>query len=145
MSWLQQISGRLGLGSLSAPPTADLLVSFEDDGVSVDAPVGTDRLRSGVLRPGDRIFGDYEIKHLLGAGGFGEVYLAEMNPQGRAGLRYLVTGVPFALKRVRATNPAAVQALRHELRTWGELPQHPNLLRYRFFRVSGNELYIASE
>jgi len=97
------------------------------------------------LQPGDRIFGDYHINRLLGAGGFGEVYLAEMKPQGRAGLRYVVTGVPFALKRVRAIDPNLIKALRLELQTWGELPQHPNLSRYRFFRISGEELYIASE
>jgi serine/threonine protein kinase len=145
MGWLQQLSARLGLRSTGAPPATDLLVTFEGGSVSADAPVHRDAPRAGVLRPGDRIFGDYKINRLLGAGGFGEVYLAEMEPQARAGLRYLVTGVPFALKRVRTFDPSLVQALRHELRTWGELPQHPNLLRYRFFRVAGEELYIASE
>lgn len=145
MSWLQQISAWLGLRPPRAAPTTDFLVTFEGNDVSVDERVQRDAPSSGALRPGDRIFGDYEIKRLLGAGGFGEVYLAEMEPKGRAGLRYVVTGVPFALKRVRAADAGLVQALRHELRIWAELPRHPNLLRYQFFRISGDELYIASE
>src|SRR5690606_37875964 len=94
MGWLKQISARLGLGSPSAPPSVDFLVTFEGNSVTADTPDRSDAPRSGALQPGDRIFGDYHINRLLGAGGFGEVYLAEMKPQGRAGLRYVVTGVP---------------------------------------------------
>lgn len=117
---------------------ADVTVAV-GDAPAAAAPATSAPLPSGQWQPGDRVLGAYVVERLLGAGGFGEVYLVRMQAADGA------PTVPFALKRMKARWDISPEDFRDELRSWAELPQHPNLLPYKFFRLVGDELLIASE
>ena len=81
---------------------------------------------------------DFVVKRHLGRGGMGDVHL----------VRSRSSGNPFAVKRIL---PKWIQNedRRHkflaELRTWIELPEHPNLAACRFFRTADGETLLFAE
>jgi len=88
--------------------------------------------------PGKVVLGDYEVLAGLGQGATGAVYLVQS----------CSTRSRFALKRVVPEliwNPDCRRPLLRELVTWCELPPHPNLVGFRFFRTQGEEIFIFSE
>jgi len=89
-------------------------------------------------QPGDALSGDFVIEKHLGRGGMGDVYLARSRSSGKR----------FAVKRVLPKYCAEARHRREflaELRTWQELPDHPNLAACRFFRTIGGETCIFAE
>ncbi len=82
-----------------------------------------DRLEASVEPP---LLGEYDTLRVLGQGGQGAVRLVRSRTSGRE----------FAVKTLRAEvdDAEARRRLMAELRTWVDLPEHPNLVRCRFFR-----------
>ena len=81
---------------------------------------------------------DFVVQEHLGRGGMGDVYL----------VRSRISGERFAAKRIL---PKLVreerfrQAFLNELRTWIDLPRHPNLTACRFFRTVETDLVVFAE
>ena len=91
-----------------------------------DPSLSTAQRRS--WQPGLEILDDFVVERHLGRGGMGDVYL----------VRRRSTNEPFALKRVLpeyVRDESHHQRLLVELRTWQDLPGHPNLAACRFFRT----------
>lgn len=92
----------------------------------------------GRWQPGTVLLDEYEVERHLGAGGMGAVYLVRSRKTQRR----------FAAKRVLAKHLADErqrQSFLRELRTWIDLPDHPNLTACRFFRTVGEEVVIFAE
>src|SRR5262245_5066482 len=86
------------------------------------------------LLPGQLLLGDFEV----GEEGMGVVYLG----------RSRSTGQRFALKTITAARLGDEESRQNfltELETWIDLPEHPHLVAYRFFRTLGEELAIFAE
>ena len=87
---------------------------------------------------GNVLLGDYEVELHLERGGMGDVYLVRSGSSGEQ----------LAVKRVL---PNLVQNERHrrtflnELRTWIDLPEHPNLKACRFFRTLEEQVIVFAE
>ncbi len=87
---------------------------------------------------GTPLFADYIIDGILGKGGIGTVYR----------VRRLSDQELFAVKTMgdwREVSFAERQALIRELRTWLELPLHPNITTCRFYRSIDRRICIFSE
>ena len=88
--------------------------------------------------PGKVFLGRYKVEQQLGQGGMGEVWL----------VCDLQSGDRFAVKRVL---PELLQRGRgkilflRELRTWINLPQHPNLTPCRFFQTQDDQLNVFAD
>ncbi|MCA9708884.1 MAG: serine/threonine protein kinase, partial [Myxococcales bacterium] len=78
-------------------------------------PAAVDSGSSGSATPG-LSFGDYVLERRLGAGGMGEVYVAQ-----RSG------GPPVALKTLSRTSARHVYRFKHEFRALADV-SHPNLI-----------------
>lgn len=84
-----------------------------------------------------RIFGNYEVKSVLGDGGMGEVFLAEHQRLGRR----------VALKRLRdrfAKNRKAVKRFVDEAWAIGQI-QHRNIVKVTDFVLGENDVYYIME
>ena len=86
--------------------------------------------------PGATLLRQFTVESLLGRGGMGAVYRV------RAGLGGQLS---FALKRILSPDPGLRRALRNELFSWLQLPEHPNILPCRFVRLYGDEVLIFTE
>jgi serine/threonine protein kinase len=93
------------------------------------------RLPQAPWQPGDVVLGGYRVERLLGSGGMGSVHLL-VNP---------LTGARFAVKRALQRDEEHQFRLLRELLTWADLPPHPNLLPFRFFRTDGNEVFLFTD
>ena len=85
--------------------------------------------------PGAVILGEYTIKKELGRGGMGRVWLVKNSSTGRR----------FAVKQMLIRDEKHRQAFLTELQTWIDLPEHPNVVRCRFFRTIGDEIVIFAD
>lgn len=103
-----------------------------------DANMSLNPLSGAAFRKGDRIGDDYEVRDVLGAGGFGIVYL----------VYHRQTKSAYALKTFRdeLLNDARTrEQFRKEARIWVELERHPNLVRaYQVTEFQGR-LFVALE
>ena len=84
------------------------------------------------------LLGQYEIQQLLGRGGMGEVCL----------VRSRSTQERFAVKQVLSQHLGSEKQRRAflgELRTWINLPEHPNLTACRFFRTVEDRIMVFAE
>jgi eukaryotic-like serine/threonine-protein kinase len=85
-----------------------------------------------------RRLGQYHLRRLLGAGGMGEVYLAE----------HLLLKRPCAVKLIRpacATNPRALERFEREVRLTAAL-SHPNIVEiYDYGRAEDGTYYYVME
>jgi eukaryotic-like serine/threonine-protein kinase len=85
-----------------------------------------------------RQFGQYHLGRLLGAGGMGEVYLAE----------HMLLKRPCAVKLIRAgcaTNPRALERFEREVRLTATL-SHPNIVEiYDYGRAEDGTYYYVME
>jgi len=81
---------------------------------------------------GQTVLNEYLVERILGEGGFGCSYLLRSNIKGRSGLKYFVTGVGYAAKRL-VLPENIINNLRTELQAHAELPHHPNILELKFF------------
>ena len=89
-------------------------------------------------RPGTVLLNDYVVKKRIDIGGMGAVFLVHRK----------LDDEPFAVKTLRAQTGVDLLHERNflqELRTWIDLPHHPNLTACRFFRTLHNRLYVFSE
>ncbi|MBN1549912.1 protein kinase, partial [bacterium] len=90
--------------------------------------------------PGKLLLGHYKIVDILGQGGMGCVYLVERHiTQGKiyCAVKTLLTG--------NLDNDEKQRAFIRELRTWMDLPAHPNLNACYFFRTVEDRLAIFAE
>jgi serine/threonine protein kinase len=112
------------------PRSAAIRVSFPFDCISWSA------ILLPVLNPGTRL-GRYEIRSHLGAGGMGEVYLAEDTRLDRkAALKILPADV--------ATDPERMRRFVQEAKTASAL-NHPNIITIYEIDQSGSTAFIATE
>src|SRR4051794_17047311 len=86
-------------------------------------------------KTGDSVLGGYRVEREIGSGGMGIVWLLA-NP---------LTGARFAVKRALPRDEELQRKLLFELLTWADLPPHPNLLPFRFFRSDGNEVFLFAD
>ena len=86
-------------------------------------------------RAGAKILGEYTIKKELGRGGMGRVWLVRSQSTGRR----------FAVKQALIRDEKHRKAFLTELRTWIDLPEHPNIVPCRFFRTVGEEIVIFAD
>jgi hypothetical protein len=95
-----------------------------------------DRLRQELARA--RRFGHYRLKHLIGRGGMGEVYLAE----------HTLLKRPCALKRIRPghdTDPITLARFEREVRATAEL-SHPHTVEiYDYGRAGDGTFYYVMQ
>ncbi|HCE46123.1 MAG TPA: hypothetical protein DET40_21475 [Lentisphaeria bacterium] len=84
---------------------------------------------------GQSLFDDFVVERVLGQGGMGKVYL----------VKNLTTQMLFAVKRATKLKENDRQNFLAELQTWIDLPEHPNLVSCRFFRMYGDEILIFAD
>ncbi len=90
-------------------------------------------------RIGKVLLNEYIIVDILGTGGMGKVFLVEP---------YRFSGSPLAVKTLKTSFTADHQQKRlfmNELRTWSDLPEHPFISSFRFFRTIEDRTAIFSE
>ncbi len=88
--------------------------------------------------PGTILLDDYRIERILGRGGMGEVVLVRSTSMQRY----------YAVKRILPkwlTKDSHRRMFLRELLTWSDLPDHPNLTAFRFFRTLDDELLIFTD
>ncbi len=88
--------------------------------------------------PGRILLNEYLIEGILGQGAMGTVFLVIRK----------TGGVRFAVKTLIAPSMAddeQKRVLQRELRTWVDLPNHPNLTACRFFRTIEGRLAIFAD
>lgn len=88
--------------------------------------------------PGSVLLDDYTIERILGHGGMGEVALIRSHSMQRY----------YAVKRILPkwlSKDRFRRMFLQELLTWSDLPEHPNLTAFRFFRTTGDELLIFTD
>ncbi|MBN1356309.1 serine/threonine protein kinase [bacterium] len=88
--------------------------------------------------PGTVLLNEFEILSILGEGGMGSVYLT----------RRISDQSFFAMKTLQRNllqDPEKNRSFMRELRTWIDLPRHPNLAACIFFKTIDNRLAIFSE
>src|SRR5205823_711612 len=71
-----------------------------------------------IWKKGEVILGEFEVEGRLGRGGMGVVYC----------VRKQSTGQRYAVKKTVCRDEATRRDFLAELRTWSELPEHPNLV-----------------
>ncbi|HPQ39089.1 MAG TPA: serine/threonine-protein kinase [bacterium] len=91
-------------------------------------------------KSGDVLPGNYHVVDRIGQGGMGAVYLVERQVSTRT-LRYAVK----TLKPSIADDPKRRRNFLRELRTWIDLPDHPNLVACRFFRTFDGILAVFAD
>jgi len=94
---------------------------------------------SSTWKRGNILLDEYLIRRLLGAGGMGSVYLVE---------RKSAKGIQFAVKTLLPgclDNDDQNRKFLNELRTWIELPDHPNIVSCYFYRTIQDRIAIFSE
>ena len=95
---------------------------------------------------GQRVLVDYEVECELGTR---EGAMGEVKRVGGMGQVYLVhsrsTKIPFAAKRVITPDVTMRRFVLAELRTWIDLPRHPHVAAFKFFRTVDDEVVIFSE
>jgi len=87
---------------------------------------------------GETLLGQYRVEAFLGKGGMGEVHL----------VRRITGDELYAVKTLHPkwlTEPTMQTRFLGELRTWVDLPEHPNLTTCMFFRTFRNRLLIFAE
>src|SRR5258708_1830135 len=87
------------------------------------------------FQPGDVIGGKYEVRGILGRGGFGVVYLA----------RDRATKEVCALKTFRdelLADAAAREAFKKEALLWVNLEEHPHILAAQFVSEASGHLFV---
>ncbi|WP_438010845.1 protein kinase [Sorangium sp. So ce321] len=84
---------------------------------------------------GHVLLDDFVVERLLGRGGMGEVYLVES----------LLTRERYAVKRARVSGTAQRRRFLGELRSWIDLPSHPNLMQLRFARTISEEMLLFTD
>ncbi len=120
----------------------DLLGAHETDAGFMQAPL-LDQLAKDLVAGADRHdltgkqFHHYRIKRQLGAGGLGEVWLAEDTRLGREVALKL-------LSRMSAADPLQVQRFQREARTASSL-NHPNIVTIYEIGLAGEFEFIAQE
>ena len=107
-------------------------VHLDADGVSGHSLAGQS---VGEWNQGQVLVDDFVVERTLGEGGMGKVYL----------LRSKSTESQFAVKRAKRLEADQRKRFLAELRTWIDLPEHPNLVPCRFFRTLGDEVLIFAE
>lgn len=89
-------------------------------------------------KPGMQIQNEFIVERLLGSGGMGHVFL----------VRRLSDAQLYAMKTVHAAKLTRSEQ-RHmffrEIRTWIDLPEHPNLVKCRFVRMLKNRPLVFSD
>lgn len=81
---------------------------------------------------------DFAIKRKLGRGGMGDVYLVQN----------LITREQLALKSIlmdQVADPIIRRAWFRELHSWIELPPHPHVTGFRFYRIHDKQLFLFAE
>jgi len=91
-------------------------------------------------KPGKRLLNEYIITEVLGRGGMGTVYRVEREISGKK-LSYAVKTLHESL----ISDSGKKRLFFRELRTWIDLPEHPNIVTCLFFRTIENRLAIFSE
>src|SRR5262245_50947580 len=87
------------------------------------------------MRPGDVVTGRFDIEHLAGAGGMGQVFRA----------RDRQTGAPVAVKALLGNVGSHAARFADEARTLAEL-SHPGIVRYVAHGIAASgEPYLAME
>ncbi|HPQ39563.1 MAG TPA: serine/threonine-protein kinase [bacterium] len=89
-------------------------------------------------KPDQVILDEYRVDRIIGRGGAGEVYRVQREMDGEW----------FAVKTLRTGTSASAGNRRlfiRELRTWIDLPEHPHIAGFRFYRSAGNRMAIFSE
>ncbi len=87
---------------------------------------------------GYKILNNYVIEDVLGVGGASTVYL----------VRRLTDSTQFALKAIyidKLDSTSNHQLLFNELRTWIDLPEHPNITTCRFFKTIERNIGIFAD
>ncbi len=84
---------------------------------------------------GQMLLNEYRVEQHLGRGGYGDVHLVVS----------LKTGEHFALKRALVEDQTGRNDLLAELESWMNLPPYPHIAACRFFRISGDAVYIFTE
>jgi serine/threonine protein kinase len=89
--------------------------------------------------PGTVLLKEYEVKGILGKGGMGTVYLLVSRS---------FDGEHYAVKTLLESSLSDEQRKKsflQELRTWIDLPGHPNLVACKFFRTIESRIAIFAE
>ena len=84
---------------------------------------------------GQLLLGDFEVKHEVGRGGMGAVYLVQSRS----------TDAQFAVKRALIDDENGRSSFLSELQTWIDLPEYPHIAACRFFRTIEREIVIFAE
>nr|HPQ40671.1 serine/threonine-protein kinase [bacterium] len=109
------------------------ITPFDTDPLKALAPVETGDWESGQI-----LMKNFRVERVLGEGGMGKVYLVFSE----AGDEFL------AVKTLRRSVLNRSKSKRHfirELRTWIDLPLHPNITACRFFRTIQDRMAVFSE
>jgi serine/threonine protein kinase len=117
----------------------DLFQRLKPRGPSIKARARDQRqevaAECGDWRLGHTLLEEFVVDGLLGEGGMGKVYLVKSH----------TTGTCFAVKRAKGLNENDRRNFLAELKTWIDLPEHPNLVPCRFFRTAENEVLIFAD
>ena len=95
--------------------------------------------RTGDWEPGSVLMNMYQVRSILGKGGMGTVYLMEL---------LNTSAIRFAVKTLNSrhlSHPERRKQFITELRTWIDLPEHPNIVKCCFFRSIEHRLGIFLE
>ena len=86
---------------------------------------------------GEAILSKYKVEEILGKGGMGVVYRVSQANSNNV----------YAVKTLRTSKNSVKlrRRMMREIRTWMDLPQHPNLARCYFFRTVDENLTVFSE
>ena len=137
MAWLGKLFGKGGAaGEAKAVPPAPVKAKPAGGTVPARPPVAPAEAVAGKpWQAGNIALGEYRVERELGHGGMGAVYL----------LRHAASGKCFAVKRALLPDEVHRRLFLGELQTWIDLPEHPHIAPYRFFRTLGNELLIFTD
>jgi serine/threonine protein kinase len=128
-SWFSKLFSK---GENDAPAVSDVVPmsphSAQEMAMAAEA--------SGDWKPDQVVLEDYIVRGELGRGGLGVVYKVEHKDS---------PGLFFAVKRVKVADERHRRDFIDELKTWIDLPDHPNLCACRFFRTVGDQIVIFSE
>jgi serine/threonine protein kinase len=85
--------------------------------------------------PGSIVFGEFAVDATLGSGGFGRVELVHS----------LMTGHPYAVKRLLRPDLESQGELLAEAERWIGLPEHAHIVACHFVRTVGSEVALFTE